>query len=140
MSACQWRQRLCCAYAGGERAGFGYLLMAILTVWATDTGAYYGGKALGKRKLAPTGKPEQDLRGGDHRLGFWRRSRCCYQVVGRCLTVVAASWSRPQPYPCCHKRRLRDRWGIWRNLRSKEVRRSKTPAFSCPGMVGPGQT
>ncbi|NLB73478.1 MAG: phosphatidate cytidylyltransferase [Firmicutes bacterium] len=57
-------------YAGGERAGFGYLLMAILTVWATDTGAYYGGKALGKRKLAPTVSPNKTCEGAIIGLAF----------------------------------------------------------------------
>jgi phosphatidate cytidylyltransferase len=50
-------------YTGGEQAGFGYLLMAILTVWATDTGAYYGGKALGKRRLAPRVSPNKTCEG-----------------------------------------------------------------------------
>jgi phosphatidate cytidylyltransferase len=50
-------------HTGENGAGFGYLLVAILTVWATDTGAYFGGQAFGKRKLAPKLSPNKTCEG-----------------------------------------------------------------------------
>lgn len=40
-----------------------YLLLLIAVVWGGDTGAYFGGKYLGKRKLAPRMSPNKTLEG-----------------------------------------------------------------------------
>ena len=50
-------------YLGGAEAGFGYFLTAMLTIWATDIGAYYGGRAFGRRKLAPKVSPNKTCEG-----------------------------------------------------------------------------
>jgi len=71
-------------YTGGEQAGFGYLLLAILTVWATDTGAYYGGRAFGKRKLAPRVSPNKTWEGAVIGLA-------CGVVTGIILRWLGAS-------------------------------------------------
>jgi phosphatidate cytidylyltransferase len=39
------------------------LLLAFLITWATDVGAYFFGRALGKRKLAPTISPNKTVAG-----------------------------------------------------------------------------
>ena len=40
-----------------------WLLVAIATVWAADTGAYFAGRALGKHKLSPRISPNKTVEG-----------------------------------------------------------------------------
>ena len=76
---------------------FFYLIVLIA---AADIGAYFGGRSLGRRKLAPTGQPGQDL-GRSLRPGwqvqYWRP--CSAAMVfdlpvptwlAACVPVVAA--------------------------------------------------
>ena len=58
--------------------GLNYLLSVLCLVWAADIGAYFGGRAFGKRKLAPSISPGKSWEG----------------VVAGLLTVVllAAGW------------------------------------------------
>ncbi|MCO0596853.1 phosphatidate cytidylyltransferase [Peribacillus butanolivorans] len=40
-----------------------YILLALFTIWATDSGAYFIGKSLGKRKLWPEISPNKTVEG-----------------------------------------------------------------------------
>lgn len=44
-------------------AGLSYILYALFVIWATDTGAYFFGRAFGKRKLWPEISPNKTMAG-----------------------------------------------------------------------------
>lgn len=44
-------------------AGLDYIFFVLFVIWATDTGAYFFGRALGKRKLWPTISPNKTIEG-----------------------------------------------------------------------------
>ena len=44
-------------------AGLNYVLFALFVIWATDTGAYFFGRAFGKRKLWPEISPNKTIAG-----------------------------------------------------------------------------
>ncbi|KWW11050.1 MULTISPECIES: phosphatidate cytidylyltransferase [Peribacillus] len=48
-----------------DSAGLGliYILLTLFTIWATDSGAYFIGKAIGKRKLWPEISPNKTVEG-----------------------------------------------------------------------------
>ena len=71
--ACAWL-----AMVHARQMGLGFLLSVLLLVWMADIAAYFGGKALGKRKLAPTISPGKSWEGAISGL------------LGVCL--LAAGW------------------------------------------------
>jgi phosphatidate cytidylyltransferase len=56
--ACAWL-----ALVQARQMGLGFLLSALLLVWMADIAAYFGGKSLGRRKLAPTVSPGKTWEG-----------------------------------------------------------------------------
>ncbi len=43
--------------------GFAVMLLVFISAWATDTGAYFSGRAFGKHKLAPNLSPKKTVEG-----------------------------------------------------------------------------
>ena len=90
----------CPAVDPRARAGLDLLLWAFIVTWSTDIGAYFAGRTLRRRKLAPSISPGQDRRralrrnrGGDparRRLGAstrpWPRAA---RAARRCFAVAA---------------------------------------------------
>ncbi|GAA0495813.1 phosphatidate cytidylyltransferase [Salinibacillus aidingensis] len=46
-----------------RESGLEYLLYVLVVIWATDTGAYFVGRSLGKRKLWPNISPKKTVEG-----------------------------------------------------------------------------
>lgn len=68
------------------------ILLLLLIVWAADTGAYFSGKAFGKKKLAPAISPGKTLAG----------------LIGGLTTAVLVAWlaARWMPLPALEPTRL----------------------------------
>ncbi len=75
-----------CALALLHRDGAGWLLLALMLVWATDTGAYFAGRRFGRRKLAPRISPNKTFEG---LLGGL--------LAGVVVAVVGAWWLATPP-------------------------------------------
>jgi len=74
--------------------GFEIVLWLLVTVWATDTGAYIFGKLFGVRRMAPTispGKTWVGLVGGVFLAGLWGGLFSIYFSIGTPVLVSTTS-------------------------------------------------
>lgn len=76
-----------CALALIHREGHGWLLVALAIVWAADTGAYFSGRAFGRRKLAPRISPNKTVEG----LAGGTLAAVAVAVAGAALLGTGAS-------------------------------------------------
>ena len=63
-------------------AGAAWVGIALLLVWATDTGAYFAGRAWGRRKLAPLLSPSKTWEGA---VGGWLCCMAAGAIIGGSL-------------------------------------------------------
>ncbi|MEL6199278.1 MAG: phosphatidate cytidylyltransferase [Pseudomonadota bacterium] len=80
--------------------GAGLLLFVLVTIWGADVGAYFAGRAMGKRKLAPHVSPNKTWEGvfGGLALvaliglaGAWITGLAWFRLVPLCIAVAAIS-------------------------------------------------
>ena len=64
--------------------GAGYFILLMLLIWGADSGAYFAGRALGKRKLAPRVSPGKSWEGVIGGL-----------VVALAVAATATYWLQP---------------------------------------------
>ncbi|MET3575289.1 phosphatidate cytidylyltransferase [Bhargavaea ullalensis] len=61
-------------------AGLEYIVFALIVVWLTDTGAYFTGRAIGKRKLWPEISPNKTVEGFIGGIAAAVIAACIFQV------------------------------------------------------------
>ncbi len=87
------------ALAAAKQRGIGFILSALCIVWAADIAAYFGGRALGRHKLAPSISPGKSWEGvwsGMVGVGLlawaWRALEGVWPAIGPSVftTILAA--------------------------------------------------
>jgi phosphatidate cytidylyltransferase len=75
-----------------ERTGLDLLIWAFIVTWSTDIGAYFVGRSLGKRKLAPSispGKTVEGLAGGVAAAALFGGAWALAMDLGNALLLLA---------------------------------------------------
>lgn len=83
--------------------GIGVLLSAAVLVWAADVGAYFVGKAIGRRKLAPSISPGKSWEGA---IGGWLLAMLV--AIGLAVSHALPAWFSPTWFS-----RIADNGGLW---------------------------
>lgn len=87
--ACAWL-----AMVHARLVGLGFLLSVLLLVWTADIAAYFGGKALGRRKLAPTISPGKSWEGAiSGLLGVFVLAACWLWADAQGVSLYARLWA-----------------------------------------------
>lgn len=76
---------------GAEYLGRNWLLAALLTVFASDTGAYFTGRVLGNHALAPNISPSKTWEGS---AGGWCCAVISILVIGQLLELGIPVWQQ----------------------------------------------
>ena len=93
------------ALAAAKTIGVNFILSVFCLVWAADIAAYFGGRAFGKRKLAPSISPGKSWEGvWSGMLGVLLLAALWLWVIDRQLRIDSGSLYS----------QLVDRWGLWR--------------------------
>lgn len=77
------------AWLRAEVAGQWWLLTLLLIIWAADIGAYFTGRALGRRKLAPAISPGKTLAG---LYGGLLAAAAVGALAAQFMPALAANW------------------------------------------------
>lgn len=87
--ACAWL-----AMVHARLVGLEFLLSVLLLVWMADIAAYFGGKAFGRRKLAPAISPGKSWEGAiSGLLGVFLLAACWLWVDGQGASLYARLWA-----------------------------------------------
>ena len=87
--ACAWL-----ALVKARQIGLDFLLSVLCLVWMADVAAYFGGKALGKHKLAPTISPGKSKEGAvSGLLGVFVLAACWLMVDPGGNSLYARLWT-----------------------------------------------
>ena len=78
-------------FGGGGELGRGWLILAVLVTFATDTGAFFVGRSLGRHSLAPVISPNKTWEGA---VGGFVLAILAALAVGTVIDLGVARWEQ----------------------------------------------